>query len=366
MQTNIHLILSISAFVLNSILISGFIIPQVQKLKEIKDQLLRFKLTYVSDSKPISKEKNSLGEKQKKDINKLQNILDTYRIRSNELKNLVRIFYFAIGIVMAAIISILIFQSMSNIILISHALSQIIIFILAIKTYAVSPDRLQEADYLIKELDINPHALINALDLNLFIESGKDVFPMIHREYPLKINLTYKIRVWGFRFLFLVSGTNNEVYFLSFGPINSKTPSWRVLVPPDKFGGTEYNWIEIGSFPFNLIEKKQKLNFTFLIFLPVFKYEELHPLITKTTFEVPGRDGEKILTGSSLGMWSIITSRTYKDVTYQGEGAKLYKVEVKKEDDKILNKVIKQFSAELRKAKTIKQYKDIKGSLIMD
>ena len=37
-------ILSVASFVLNTILISGFIIPQVQKLKEIKDQIIRFNI----------------------------------------------------------------------------------------------------------------------------------------------------------------------------------------------------------------------------------------------------------------------------------------------------------------------------------
>lgn len=359
------LIISILSFVLNSVLLSGFIIPQVQKLKEIKDQLVKFKLTFVPKIGSIPPNIKSKEEKQNEEVVSLQNLLDIYRIRSKELELLIEKFRLAIWLAILAIVCAGVWLKYTNLVLVSHAFLQFVILLFAIKTYAVSPDRLQSVSYLVSELDINPHVLINALDLNISVDTGKSLFSRIKREDPLKINLTPKMRIWGFRFLLLISGKDDNTYYVSYGPITAKTQIWRHLVPPHElFKRTEYNRIEIGSFSFNLIEQGQKLDIKFLIFLPFFKHEESAPFIMEGIFEVRGKESETFTTSSSLGAWSITTTRTYGDIKFKGEGIELYKFNLLKKDSNILNKVVNKLYTDLIKTKTIKQFQSLEGKLL--
>src|ERR1700730_16853589 len=89
-------ILSVTSFILNTILISGFIIPQVQKLKEIKDQLIRFNITSLLV--PEDTDRKKLEAQHRDDVDRLHKLFDIYSIRSKELNKLVFVFYLSIGV----------------------------------------------------------------------------------------------------------------------------------------------------------------------------------------------------------------------------------------------------------------------------
>ena len=78
-------ILSNMVFALNSVLLTGFIIPQVHKLKEIKDKLIKFDIASV-DTKGKKSE-----EEQKQNVETQQKWMDDYRKRSNELNKLEKV-----------------------------------------------------------------------------------------------------------------------------------------------------------------------------------------------------------------------------------------------------------------------------------
>jgi|Deesub1362A_J573_1020465.scaffolds.fasta_scaffold02740_2 hypothetical protein len=363
-MSNVEVIISIFSFVLNPVLLSGFIIPQVQKLKEIKDQILKFKLTYVPSSGLSPAEEKDLRERQRKEIEELHVLFDTYRVRSKELSSLVWIFFIAILVAAVAIILIFARKNLINYIVAVHAFLQLCILVWAIKVYAINPDRLQDAGYLVREMDINPHSLVSALDLRLSIDSGKPVGVEISPEDPLRINLSTKLRVFGFRFLYIIYGEMDKVYFISFGPITAKTQLWRHLLPPDKFwGGGEYNRIELGSFQFNLVEEEKRLSIIFLVFLPFFKHEQLSPLVAYQEVKIE-RESGRLLTGMSGGMWPISTMTTIEDIVYRGEGTRIYELKwVGKEDD-VLKKIIDRFGQKIIKTSKIKQYESIEGNLV--
>jgi len=90
-------LVSVIAFISNSVLLSSFIIPQVQKLKEIKDKLVKFQITFVPHIGTMPSNLQQLREQQKKEIRLFQDLLDIYAIRSGELKKLVSCFCQAIG-----------------------------------------------------------------------------------------------------------------------------------------------------------------------------------------------------------------------------------------------------------------------------
>jgi hypothetical protein len=375
-MVSLDTIVSILSFILNSVLLSGFIIPQAQKLKEIKDRIMKYKITYIPDAGLSFPQVNSMSESQRKDVTELQELLDIYRIRSNELSAVVRVFYVAIVLALGSLLIILIFGdqkiesrfinlSVSQLTVYLHAVLQIAILIWAIRTYATHPNQLQDARYLVKEMEINPYTLISALGLKLSLDSGKFGKGGQKKEDPLMIILSMNLRVTGFRFLYIVAGQDGKVYFVSFGPITAKTQLWRHLVAPNKFRESgEYNWIELGSFQFNLIKQQQALDVTFLVFLPFFKQEKLSPLVGQLRLDVYGKDSDQMHGAVSGGMGPIIMTQTLKDIIYRGEGTRIDDLKYTGDETKALKKIIDRFGGEIAKSRKIKQYSEINGNVI--
>ena len=359
-----ELLLSILAYVFNSILLSSFIIPQVQKLKEIKDKLVKFQMTFVPNAGSVQ-DINACEEKQEDEIKQFQDLLDIYALRSCELRDLVYYFRIAIGIVILAILSVVKWPQSTNLILVMHTLSQIAIFFIALRVYAVSPDRMQDIGYLVNRLDINPHILVNALDLKLYIDAkGGLLARRVKREEPLIISAFPKIRVWGFRFLLIIANEQNRVFFVSFGPITSGTQIVRHLTPFQQFGMGEFNRIELGRFPFNMIKEKQELKIFFLFFLPFYRGDTYNPYLTEGHYWAEGVASPNINIGSGTGTPSISTTVSYEDIEYQGVGVNI-KTSVKLDaKSHVVNDVFKKYAREFERTKKIKQYQEIDGGLI--
>lgn len=369
---SVESIIAILAFVLNSVLLSGFIIPQVQKLKEVKDQLIKHKITYVTRSGMSFGEERKLDEALSADVEDFHKLFYMYRIRSNELSSLVRIFYAVIGIAALAIAFTRfggrpIELNWQDGFLMATALSQFGVLMWAIRTYAVSPDRLEDVSYLVRQMDVNPHALVSAMGLNLSIDSGKELAGKVTRQDPLSINLSMKLRVFGFRFFCMVSGRDGKVYYLCFGPVTPKVPFYRLLFPPDKLWPSgEYNYVALGSFQFNMIQQEQDVDITLLIFLPFFKQEKLSPMVGHGRFEVRGQNSQGIVTASSLGMSHMSTERLLRDITYRGESTKIYELGYVGEDpNDAIGKAIMKFGREFRRTRKIREYSSLTGSEII-
>jgi len=364
---NSGLIISIVSFVLNSVLFSGFVIPQLQKLRQIKDQLVDLGIRWLPHSDSTEGVKRELRNRGQEQIVKLQGLLDIYRIRSKELSKLIWLFYFVVGAAILAVVIVLVFPRTSDWTVPLHAIVQLGILLVAVKTFAVSPGRIQEADYLVRELCFNPHALQSALGLNIEIGSEKRLLELVKKEDFLNINLGFDIRVFGFRFLFVVSTENGRVYFVSFGPVTAKSPFWRHLVPPplsDVFLRGEYNRMEIGKFQFNLVEGPQELDLHLLVFLPFFKVEKLNPLMGTGSIRVLGRDARETLR-ESTGVSGISQSAGIDNsVTYRGEGTKLLELDVREDDKTAVAQVVRKFRREIIRTKKIKYYSDIEGRLL--
>ena len=290
--------------------------------------------------------------------------MDIYALRSWELKDLVYFFRISIGLVVLAILSVVVWPQFKDFVLIAHTLAQIMVFFLALKIYAVSPDKMQDIGYLVNGLDINPHILINALDLNLCIDAPGGLLARHKREDPLIISTFPKIRVWGFRFLLIIANEQNEVFFVSFGPITSRTQIVRHLTPFYHFGSGEFNRIELGRFPFNMIKEKQRLKMFFLVFLPFFRSDKYSPYLSEGSYWAEGVTSPNINIGSGTGTPSISTTVYYSDIEYQGVGVKI-KANIKPDaKPHIINDIFKKYAKEFARTKKVKQYQSINGELI--
>lgn len=319
----------------------------MQKLKEIKDQIIKHKLEYIPASGISPKESRDKRQIQDEDIEKLHTLFDIYRIRAGELRSLMSIWtlailYFFVATIYLYLSSIGRILDYANFILITHLAFQLLFLWLAIKIFAIDPDKLQQAGYLVKNLGLHPHALVSALDLNLYIQRGKELFEKFDRNDPLEINLNIRLRAFGFRFLYMVSGKDKTIYYVAYGPVTERN-SIRYLLP-DVFDNEEYNKIKLGSFKFNLIGA-QEVEETLFIFLPFFKDEQLSPMVQTRKITVP--------LGSIFGgTWSINTMRVYKDIQYSGEGLSLKYVKYSG-NDPIMKQILAKFSKDIKSKKII-------------
>jgi len=326
-------ILSVASFILNTILISGFIIPQVQKLKEIKDQLIRFKITSLLV--PEDGDRVALEKQSRNDLDALHKLFDMYAIRSKELSKLVAIFYISIFMAVLALIFTKFFGnqhlyyfsqfSYTEVIKPFHLLIQLSLLICAINLYAVNPDKLQNIQYLVDEMFINPNSVVDAMKLGLIYSRGSYPLSSPINEMPVRISLNVSLRVFGYKYLYLIYGNDKKVYYVSVGMAKSSSKNLlRAFGFATQYNQSgEYSSITMGYFKFGLVEK-QTLRTTLLIYLPSAN-EESSPLIIDGSYEALGKDSKRLIIGQSGGE-SISPAMSYPKVIYKADNKRITEV----------------------------------------
>lgn len=350
-------VVSITTFILNSIIFSGFIIPQSQKLKEIKDDLFKLKLTSTPEVR-LGGRAVATRDQRKEEIENLQEKLDIYRVRSDELKELKGVFYFSIllafvSLMAAAILVVFEAEEYNSLVLVAHGLGQLFILTFLVEIYISRPDRISDIGYLVRELSINPHSLINALRLQLHYSAG-NLRPS--REDPLHIYLSTKLRAYGFRYFYAVADESlTKLHYVSFGPIDKEKMFSRRLIP-----GGEQSEVKLGSFQFGMIgEPGQEAKVRLFIFLPIFRQENTHPFVADQQQSVG-----VALVSSDGGMWPVRTDRKEEKISCRGKGVRIDSLEVDDGDSDIFLKAVNKYRAEFMKTRRIREYGDVSGNLL--
>jgi hypothetical protein len=350
---------SVITFVLNSALFSSFIIPQVQKLKEIKDQLFQFKLPSIPMAGSLSRAAQDSHLEPGNEVDRLQGLLDVYRIRSAELQASVNWFYGSVTLAAMALILSLLWADGRNCVLSIHPVLQLVLLICALKTYSTNPDRLSSPLYLVKNCEINPHLLIRAMGMSITFSSGLPIGQRQTWEDPLSIDLNMQLRVYGFRFLFFIADDAGKVYYASFGPVTPETTMLRQLLHPAT-GLNEIDSIRLGSFKFNQFTPAKTLTGHFLLFLPFFEHEKLNPLLV-TMGERFGRDN---LVSAIAGTGKVESHRTYRGITFSGAGEKVKELGVEdlpRDNNPLVNRVMQKLRIDFMRATKIESLTDLNG-----
>ncbi|MFA5035436.1 MAG: hypothetical protein WC500_06630 [Candidatus Margulisiibacteriota bacterium] len=340
---NFELIAFVISIIVNPLLISGLIIPQSQKINEIKDRLVKFKIT----TRP----------------GRFQELLDIYALRSEELNMLVNILIASFICTALAVLISLFVPLISSYVAIIHMIIQLLICIFAIKHYIVNPDKMCEIDYIVNKLDINPHDLIDSMGLEGYAGLDGALFRAPSRETPININLSLKLRVKSFRFIYFISNGTEDVYQVALGPIKANTKLWRHRLPEvlkEKLKSDEMNRIEISKFQFNTINNKMRMQFkvTFLFFISFFDYETINPYTLSFLYE---SEPESINWGAGTG--TLKNNNTYKQIKFKGKGDKIFNILTKNETE-IETKIIKKYSKLLMKSNKIRVFTSYKGDLL--
>ncbi|MDO8511835.1 MAG: hypothetical protein Q7S57_01065 [bacterium] len=308
----------------NSVLFANFVIPQVQGLKRIKDKMTKFEIQFVENEFTARNKENE--DKRSIQVNSIQNLLDIYDIRTRELKELVAIF--RLSIELTILFTLIMWGwgtqewygfSLSDMAIVTHLITQLCLLIWAIRIYAIKPGKLQDAEYMVKELGLHPHSLLNALELHVNLESQISKDDKVDSRTPLIIFLRLSLRIFGYRFMILVYDEQNKLYYLSTGPITHKSKIWRHFT--DKFGiwnKGEFSEIEIGKIKLNLLQKPKDYTFVFLLFLPFFKKELTSPLYMRRILTLP--DGN-LLSHSNVDRLNSIDY--FREIEYGGEGLRI-------------------------------------------
>lgn len=350
---------SVITFVLNSALFSSFIIPQVQKLKEIKDQLFQFKLAALPPRGTLMRAAIESLEAPGSEVEQLQGILDIYRVRSAELQATVDKFYVSVGLAVAALIFSFVWPDGRDCALTVHPILQLAITLWALKSYSTDPDRLSSPLYLVRNCEINPHLVITAMGMSVTLSSGLPVSRRQTWEDPLNIDLSMKLRVYGFRFLFFIADEEGKVYYVSFGPVTSKTSTLRHLLHPAS-GLSEINSIRIGKFKFNQFAAPKVLTGHFLVFLPFFEQEKLNPML----LTVSNHFSRDRLTSALGGTGKVESDRVYLGITFSGAGESVKEVGVEdlpRDNNPLINRVMLRYRTEFLRAAKIESITDDDG-----
>ena len=355
---------SVITFVLNSALFSSFIIPQVQKLKEIKDQLFQFKLASLPPPGTAMRAAIESLQTPGKEVEQLQGILDIYRVRSAELQATVNKFYLSVSLAALALILAFACPKSRDFVLTVHPVLQLAVTLWALKSYSTDPDRLSSPLYLVRNCEINPHLLITAMGMSITFSSGLPLTQRQTWEDPLNIDLNMKLRVYGFRFLFFVADNDGKVYYASFGPVTSKTTMLRQLLHPGT-GLNEISSFRLGSFQFNQFTPAKTLTGHFLLFLPFFEHEKLNPMLVTMGSEF-GRENMIAATG---GTGKVYSDSVYAGITFSGAGEKVKDVAIEdfaRNNNPVINRVMRKLRANFLLASKIETITDANGLIAAD
>lgn len=352
---------SVITFVLNSALLSSFIIPQVQKLKEIKDQIFQFGLPKPLRAGAITVEEIARLGQPDQQVQALQSILDMYRIRSGELRATVSKFYLSIAVATLTLAAAQIRPNLRDGLLTVHPILQLLILWWAVETYSVGPDQLSSPLYLVRDCDINPHLLISAIEMKLSF-GRSDLGRAQTWEDSLSIDLWIKLRLVGFRFLFILADAEGKIFYVSYGPVTGRTRIWRYLLEP-MAGIPEMNRIELGRFKFNQFVEEKQLRGILLIFLPIYN-EKLHPMLLETSIHVPGRNKGTMLANSGGSGPAVSSDTVYARAWYRGEGSNISDIEIENDvrgGDPVIDRIIKKFKNDFLWTDKIEEIEDING-----
>lgn len=342
-------LVQIAASVVNPVLLTGFLIPQVQTLKEVRDKLIRYRFAHVSDRD------NHSAEQQVMEVREFDNILKAYAVRAKDVKRLAYLFFLSLLFIVISILLIAACPSHALAVGLSHLLSQIGIAGGGLYAYAVQPDKLRKIDFLVHELDINPISIMNALEIDYSIGyAGQEPFPY-DRSAPLDIFMSPNLRLYGYRLFCVVHDSATNVYFVSWGLVSGKSKWYRHMLPDDEIFGGEVNRLSIGSLAFNrIVEKQKQLSFALFLFLPFYKTEVLNPFYS--TVQMPTQE----VAGSTLGSNRISGFKRHKGILFRGKGEKLFSVEILNDED-FLCRLVGRYEKRIRTARKLQHWGSMDG-----
>lgn len=351
--TTIFLILSI---LLNPIIVTGILIPRIQKLMELRDSLIRHKLAqpeYVG-SHDISMKITS----EKEEIFRIRDVLGQYTIRRKELRSILWILAISIFSMVIAIFLSYIFSGYSREIFFFHLIVQLFILSLAIRLAAISADKIYDLRYLIRGLGMNPFDLIDALEITPSIEHGKFIlFSNFSSDDPLIAGISSKINIWGYRFLF-AAYDNSKVYFASMGMLSPKATARTIILKPDRFFQGELNRIDLGKFCFHKIKGVKILNLVFLMFPDFYKNDERAPFSSQGTMEIYSAQSRGIPFSYTLS--KIESDTLFDNIKYRYERYSMKITNIEDQDD-LISKIVDKYRNKITTSRKIVVEKSKKG-----
>ena len=281
-------------------------------------------------------------------------ILDIYRIRSEELKPLILLYITAVTLAAISMITIGIFKDLKPIIIYSHLALQISILIVSIKTYALNPNKLRDISYLVRNLTINPHFLIESLNISPSLSPiSKDNSTNID---TYELNLHFEFPIINFRFLFILSGDDNKVHFVSFGTVSKKLNFKKHILPfSDVFGG-EFNRVELCNIPLKDFRITDRYNMHFLLFTGFYPKDQYNPYYSFSSSYHKLPDG---VFDMSMDLPEIRGNVLFDGIKYGAIGDKINTIEVNGDD--IVSKVFNYYIVEFLRTKKIHSYVFIDG-----
>jgi len=355
--------------VLANALLLPFLLAPISTFREVKAELIRFRFSAhdveLTGEEWIQQEARRAGE-----IDTLHHLFWKHQAAFKEYSSIRRAF-FSVMLAPVAAIAYSLFGGFSpphwtpNWGVLAPALllvTEILALLIIGRTLAVPPRRLQSVPYLVMETDVNYHALIDHMRLNISFDFLTD---RPHSKDPQRIRLHTDIRVFGYRFLYLAYDAKGKVYVLSYGPIEPG-PSEVVFVrPPGESPFTEkYFGVSLGEMSLRLKEDAE-LYVRLYVFASPYAQEELTAPYSLGEQKFQGRQSTRIRAGGGGGYSNIRTIWTDPGVKFKASGTVMTSLSTTEETEPLIRNVIGVFSDRIMNSRRIVTEVDPDGGLIL-
>lgn len=352
----LELAFALISFVLVTVLYSTLIVPQMHKLKDLRDEIYK-KIKIPEELKRDIGAGRSMGDERRlrdEVIAPINEIFEEYEIKEKHLKDFIRLFWITV-----IILFLLLFMIWLSLWILPVLLVVVFLILhIAITVYAPSSNKVRDIGWLINRAFVNPHTVWETMQLSFAYSNRKPLFSEPKPKDPIHFYLSPGVFYTGYRFLLQITDKNNKkVYYCSFGPVKNDKNILKILFRDER---VYYN-INMGAMPLGLISGVE-LKVTIFIFAPAFRTEESTPFVMN--HELDKLKKGRIPTGFST-LATLNPDWRDKGISIKGHGSKILKMDVNpsEKNTDVNFKLLSLIKPYLKSTRRIQFYYDTEGKL---
>jgi hypothetical protein len=350
---------------LANIVLLPFLLNPIRTLREVRDSMLNYRFSQP-DENASGHERNEFNHLRAGEVQRLHHLFDRHSKAFNEFSTIRT----ALLIVLTppALLAAL---SIANylhpprwtpaplpIVALFLILAEVIALLTVQRLYAVPPKVLQTIRFLVQEVNMNIHALMDVMSLSVILEATRD-FPKVADRGHLLIRTD--LLVFGYRFLYIAYDDANRVYLLYYGPVQLGKQVTRLQLTPRANRARDEAYVVALDERRFLLDRPRELSVRLFVFASPFPRETAHPLYSEGRDRFNSDDGTSLVFTKIGGNFDISSRHEYQGMTFRGEGTRIEGLQTNSRAEEIVRLVIQRHGQAIGKTTRIVRIFDPAG-----
>lgn len=270
---------------LANIVLLPLLLNPIRTLREVRESMLNYRFSQP-DENASGPERNEFNRLRASEVQRLHHLFDRHAKAFTEFSTIRR----ALLLVLTAPAALAVLSLVNHlhppqwtpaplpIVSLFLIVAEVVALLTVQRLYAVSPRFLQAIRFLVQELNMNIHSLMDVMSLSVILEPTRD-FPAVADRGHILIRTD--LLVFGYRFLYVAYDDANRVYLLYYGPIELGRRVTRLQLQPGANRVRDEAYVVALDERRLLLNQHRELNVRFFVFASPFPQETAHPLFSE-------------------------------------------------------------------------------------